>query len=289
MGLNSNRSSAQIQTGDEVIPPQIFKKFCDIVYQQSGITLGSGKQALVSARIGKRIRALKLQNYSDYLDFLIHDNSGEEMIQMLDAISTNVTSFYREGNHFAFLYDLLTEWMEKGQTRFRIWCAASSTGEEPYTLAITINEAAQKSCAGKLEAKILATDISTRVLQFAQRGIYDEKRVEPVSKPLKDRYFETIKDADGELRYKVKPILGNMVTYRRLNLSKPPFPMHGPLDAVFCRNVMIYFDNIIRKGLLDEVYRLLKPGGYLFVGHSESLAGMLGSFKSIQPAIYYKE
>ena len=137
------------------------------------------------------------------------------------------------------------------------------------------------------DTKILATDISTRVLNEAQSGTYKEERIKEVSKKLKDRYFDE-RSSPGGKSYVVKPMLRNMITYKRLNLSTPPFPMRGPLDVVFCRNVMIYFDNKVRQKLLSEIHRLLKPAGYLIVGHAESLIGVTDGFKSVQPSVYVK-
>ncbi|MGM0646183.1 MAG: CheR family methyltransferase, partial [Thermodesulfobacteriota bacterium] len=199
------------------------------------------------------------------------------------AISTNVTHFYREERHFDVLADLLRKWEQQGQKRFRLWCAAASTGEEPYTLAITLSENLRQVN----DTKILATDISTKVLDTARRGLYDQQKVSKIPPQMRSKYFSAVRQ-NGGTAYEVAPRLKNMITFARLNLAEPPFPMRGPLDVVFCRNVMIYFDNPVRKRLLDEMYRLLKPGGYLMVGHAESLSGLLSEFKSVAPSIYIK-
>lgn len=260
-----------------------FEKFRQLVYDKSGISLNQGKEALVSARVGKRMRALNLTDHRAYLDYVLRDDSGEELVHLLDAISTNVTSFYREAAHFEFLASALAKWHREGQRRFRIWCAASSSGEEPYTLAITVLE----SLGEGVDAKILATDISTRVLNKAIDGVYHEERVQPVPKPLVNKYFDRCR-VDGEARFAIKANAKKLLTFKRLNLAEPPFPMQGPLDVVFCRNVMIYFDNRVRGGLLSEIHRLLRPSGYLMVGHAESLTGMMSPFKTIQPSVYMK-
>ncbi len=261
-----------------------FNKFREIIYEKSGITLGPGKEALVSARVGKRMRALKMTDHKEYLDRVMNDSTGEEIVQLLDVISTNVTSFFREDAHFRFIEEKVQEWLDQGQTRFRFWSAASSTGEEPYSLAIILSELFNRT---NVDAKILATDISTRVLQKCREGRYSEDKVKPVSKVLRDRYFTHDRGDDGPV-YTVKPVLQQMVVFQRLNLSTPPFPMQGPFDIVLCRNVMIYFDDTVRKNLLSEIFRLLKPGGYLIVGHAESLTGMLSKFKSVRPSVYVK-
>ncbi len=261
-----------------------FEQFQKLVYEKSGISLGPQKVALVAARVGKRMRALNIEDYEAYLAFVKQDEKGNELVQLLDAISTNVTSFYREAAHFDLLADLLAEWRKQGQSRFRIWCAASSTGEEPYCLAMTALEAFQ---GGNVDLKILATDISTRVLDIARKGAYPANKTERIPERLLVKYFHP-PARGGEAVYTVKPELRRLISFNRINLSTPPFPMKGPMDVVFCRNVMIYFDHVVRTRLVMEIHRLLRPGGYLMVGHSESLTGLNAPFKSMQPAVYKK-
>jgi chemotaxis protein methyltransferase CheR len=253
------------------------------VYAHSGIALSNGKESLVSARVGKRMRALGLSDFDDYLNRLQDDKSGEETIQLLDAISTNVTSFFREPEHFDVVASACAQWMKEGQRRFRFWSAASSTGEEPYSLSMTLLETFGNVVS---DWRILATDISTRVLQKAQEGVYKPDALKTVSAAYRDRYFREVRGE--EPRFQVKEVVRAPVTYRRLNLSTPPFPMKGPLDIVFCRNVMIYFDNDVRSRLLNEISRLLKPGGYLLVGHAESLTGLMCKLKAVRPSIYVR-
>ena len=283
------------------------------------------------------MRKLGMEDYHAYFEYLVQDESGEEMVHMLDSISTNVTSFFRESQHFDILNSLMKEWISSGQKRFRIWSAACSSGEEPYSIAMTMLEASKgkklkaksadpnilrpKLCALSspvLDMKILATDISTRILEKARLGIYEAEKVKPVRMELRNRYFAESPTARlsarrlrGEQRrasnsdlahgepvkrlddtnakfYKVTQGLMDMIVFKRLNLSSPPFPMRGPLDAIFCRNVMIYFDRAVRCGLLQEIDRLLKPGGYLFIGHAESLTGLVNNLKSVRPSVYLK-
>jgi chemotaxis protein methyltransferase CheR len=261
-----------------------FEAFRELVYAKSGIALRPGKEALVCARVGKRMRLLGIQDYRDYLAIVKRDESGEEIVHLLDCISTNVTSFYREAEHFDFLADAIGRWHAAGQKRFRIWSAAASSGEEPYTLAITLQETLPMR---EVDVRILATDISTRMLQRCQEAIYKEEKVKSVPEALRRKYFERTREGN-ETQYRVRPVLKNTLLFRRLNLSTPPFPMKGPMDVIFCRNVMIYFDNDVRKALLNEMYRLLKPGGYLMVGHAESLTGMMSEFRSVKPSIYVR-
>jgi chemotaxis protein methyltransferase CheR len=266
------------------IDPASFEAFRDLVYGRAGIVLGEGKQALVGSRIGKRMRQLGLERFPDYLDWVKGQGGEEEMTQMLDAISTNVTSFFREPEHFAFLRAQLEEWMAKGGSRLRIWCAASSSGEEPYTLAMTVRESVPE---GDRDVKILATDISTKVLAIARAGAYPPGRMESLPPGFAQRYFERVGGRETPA-WSARPGLRAMLRFARLNLATPPFPMRGPMDFIFCRNVMIYFDNPVRKRLLKEFHRLLAPGGYLIVGHSESLTGLTDGFQVIRPSIYRK-
>lgn len=263
---------------------KVFDSLRKIVYENSGISLSDRKITLVSSRINKRLRHLQLSSYQDYLDFLKADKAGVELVHFLDAISTNTTHFFREPVHFKVLTSLMEKWLDQGQKRFRIWCAAASSGEEPYTLAMTILESTK---GARVDAKILATDICTEILAKAQAGVYLAETVKNIPKHLLSRYFTKVRNGE-DFHYQVSNELRNVITYKRLNLSTPPFPMKGPLDVVFCRNVMIYFDNLVRRRLVDEIYRLLKPDGCLMTGHSESLASLKTKFRSVQPAVYVK-
>ncbi len=268
---------------EQTIDTQTFERFVDLIYERAGIKLGPHKRALVSSRLGKRMRHLGISCYKAYFEYVRQDRSESELVALLDVISTNVTHFYREPRHFQVLARIMADWEKQGQTRFRLWCAAASTGEEPYTMAMTIAETLYSTA----DTKILATDLSTRVLERARQGIYEAKRMDKVPAFLLNRYF--LRSRSGsEALFSVSESLKRMITFARLNLAEIPFPMRGPLDIIFCRNVMIYFDNQIRKRLLDEMYRLLKPNGYLVVGHAESLSGLLSRFKSVEPSVYIR-
>lgn len=262
-----------------------FNRFRSLIYDLSGISLTENKEMLISSRVGKRMRALGLTDIRDYLLHVEADDSGQEVVHLLDAISTNVTHFFREKDHFGFVKNVISDWVSNGLRRIRIWSAASSSGEEPYSIGISVLEAIGRQ---NIDVKILATDISTRVLKRAEEGIYASKNLEKVSPAHKQKYFKSIKSSDGEVRYTVTSPVRNLVVFKRLNLSQPPFPMKGPFDLIFCRNVMIYFDSAVRKRLLSEMYRLLKNDGYLMVGHAESLTGLISDFKIAGSSIYTK-
>jgi len=262
-----------------------FDQFRKLVYERSGIALSEQKEALVSARVAKRMRALQIDTHRDYLDYVTDDRSGSEIVRLMDVITTNVTSFFREPDHFDVLRDYVKDKLGQGRRRFRFWSAACSTGEEPYSMAITISEVLGGRNA---DVKILATDLSTSVLRHCTAGVYEQKRVETVPSALLKRYF-TKQGRNEAAQYTVGSDLRKLIVFRRLNLSRPPFPMKGPLDIVFCRNVMIYFDNRVRRALLADIYRLLAPEGYLLVGHSESLTGMVSDFGPLRPSVYRKQ
>ena len=266
-----------------MIKEATFNQIRGIVYDSAGIALSERKQALVCTRVSKRMRVLGLPDYETYLEYL--DDNPDELVGLLDSISTNVTSFFREPHHFEFIADEVAQWYSAGQRRFRFWSAACSTGEEPYSLAMVLKETLPSL---DVDARILATDISTEALAASKNGVYGPKHITPVPADLRKRWF--VESSTGkEPVWRASKQLRDMIVFRRMNLSSPPFPMKGPLDAVFCRNVMIYFDDPVRLRLLEEIRRILKPGGYLIVGHAESLAGMIGDFKYVRPSVYRKE
>ncbi len=267
-----------------------FDKFRELIYDVAGIRLADGKLALVRARIGKRLRALGLYSSKEYLDYIKADKSKQEIVNLLDVISTNVTNFFRESEHFDVLSRQFEEWLEGGQRKFRFWSAGCSSGQEPYTIAMTLLEVLRKTGRSQrsLDIKILATDISTKVLNIADRGEYDHDKISGIPRALLSSYFNLSTTGTGGKSYVAKHNLRSLIVFKRLNLSKPPFPMRGPMDAIFCRNTMIYFDNVVRQRLVSEFQRLNRKDGILFVGHSESLTGFDSSYNAIKPSVYRK-
>lgn len=260
-----------------------FNEIRRIVYEKSGITLGPSKMAMVSARLGKRMRALNIPDPEQYVDALKNGTNEEELTHFIDAMSTNVTNFYRESDHFDFMREALTKWAAAGQREFSFWSAACSSGEEPFTMGIVAHEALK---ALNPRIRILATDISTRVLAQCKEATYRADKLDDIPPNVKAQYFEKVTDDKGETAYQVTSNIRSMVTFSRINLSTTPFPMKGPMDLIFIRNVMIYFDDDTRKRLLAEASRLLRPGGYLMVGHSEGLTGLVSNLQLVNPAVY---
>lgn len=263
---------------------KLFEQFADIAYRRAGIRLAAGKETLVGARVAKRIRALGLNSPDQYLEHLLADGDGDELVQFLDVISTNFTSFFREPEHFALLAELVDRRLRQGRTRLRFWSAASSSGEEPYTMALVVaNVVGEKS----VNWRILATDISTRILAKAMEGRYAASSLESVPKHLRAKYF-TLASPKGTADpiYQIDESIRSAIAFRRLNLSTPPFPMQGPLDAVFCRNVMIYFDQPVRQGLISAIEHIIAPDGVFMIGHSETLSSIDTKFRPLRPSIY---
>ncbi|MCK4303562.1 MAG: protein-glutamate O-methyltransferase CheR [Candidatus Eisenbacteria sp.] len=264
-----------------------FHKISELVKRLAGINLHVGKMQLVKARLNKRLRDLGMTSFAQYLAFLEDDKSGNELVSMLDALSTNLTNFFREPTHFDYLRTtILPRILQSGKSRrIRVWSAGCSTGEEPYTICITLLETIPNM--GLWDVKILATDLSTQVLKRAAQGVYSEARFEGVPRAVVHKYFDKVKSDGPETNYQVKGVLRQLVTFGRLNLMEA-WPMTGPFDVIFCRNVMIYFEKPTQAKLIQRYYDLLCPGGVFFLGHSESLTGTNHRFKYIQPTIYEK-
>ncbi|AHX14337.1 chemotaxis protein CheR [Dyella jiangningensis] len=264
-----------------------FNFLRSFVYEHCGISLGEHKRQLVQGRLVRRLRALKLRDFGGYCELLRRDPQGE-LGELASAISTNVTAFFRESHHFDLLTnELLPRWIaeKKNGGRLRIWSAGCATGEEPYTLAMVLAEALEKH-GSHVDAKILATDLSPQALETARKGVYPIDRLEGVSTERRRRWF-----LRGEGEYDqyacVHPRLRELVSILPLNLLHD-WPMQGPFDAIFCRNVVIYFDKPTKQRLFQRYAGLLPEGGYLFLGHSESMYGLNDNFDLIGRTVYRK-
>jgi chemotaxis protein methyltransferase CheR len=265
-----------------------FIRISTYVHQNFGIHLKGEKKDLVKSRLSKKVIEHGYDSYREYFDFVLSKEGSDELINMVDALSTNLTYFFRESKHFDFLKEVvLPEIIREhpGENfSLRVWCAASSSGEEPYTLSMVIKECLET--VGGCDFKLLATDISTRMLSKAKQGVYKSEAFKDVPPILHRKYFLR---GEGKSQgfYKVKKKLSECITFNYLNLVKP-FPMKGPFDFIFCRNVMIYFDQETQQKVIDRMVLLLRPGGYLFMGMSEGLSGIRHTLKYVQPSIYRK-
>ncbi|MEI6107988.1 MAG: protein-glutamate O-methyltransferase [Opitutae bacterium] len=263
-----------------------FDFICGLVYKHSRINLGADKRELVSARLGKRLRATKLATVGEYCSLLKLHPDGEELAHLIDAISTNHTFFFREQAHFDFLRttvlpELKARAAHESWSRFHVWSAACSSGEEPYSIAMTLDENLGTSWPWQIEC----TDISNRILERARAGIYREETVGKLSPERVRKYFQC-GHGPQEGNYRVKAALQAGLTFRHLNLLEGPVPFQEQFHVIFCRNVMIYFDRQTQEELVQKLTRHIVPGGYLLVGHSESLTGIRHSLQAVRPATY---
>lgn len=244
-----------------------FKRFCELVYNECGINLHDGKQQLLQARLSKRLRSTGIDSVAEYLTVL--ESDAQELTNFLDAVSTNHTYFFRESHHFEHLRS----------DHLKIWCAASSSGEEPYSVAIYCLEKG-------FRPSIVASDISTRMLEIGQNGIYPIEKTKSLSHPVLKKYFQKgVEKWDNHVR--VKKEIKQMVTFQRFNLLVDPVPSRE-FDVIFCRNVFIYFDNVTRSHITNKLCGALKTSGYFIIGGAESLNTIDHPFKYIQPSIYRK-
>jgi chemotaxis protein methyltransferase CheR len=286
---------APVDAGDTVAPsgaigPTLgdsdFNYLREFVLAHCGISLGEHKRQLVQGRLLRRLRALKLSGFSAYCD-LLRQHPDEELGELASAISTNVTSFFREAHHYDFITnELLPRWLdEKRDGRLRIWSAGCSTGEEPYAMAMVLAEALEHY-KGKIDVRILATDLSPQALAAAEKGVYAVDRLAGVSEARRQRWFQR---GDGSFAglARVHPRLRELVTILPLNLLHE-WPMQGGFDVIFCRNVVIYFDKPTKQRLFARYAQQLVEGGYLFLGHSESMYGLSEDFDLVGRTIYRK-
>ena len=259
-----------------------YRFISQTVYDECGIVLSDQKKDMVYSRLARRIRALKLGNFSNYIQYL-QNNKEAEFVEFINAITTNLTSFFREPHHFEFLQQTIIPEIKENHRldkRVRIWSAGCSTGMEPYTIAMSTDKAFPSSW----DYKILATDLDTNVLATAKAGVYQGSSVTGIDDELLKTHF--LHDAEGE-RYKVKDDLRKLITFKQLNLLEP-WPMRGPFDVIFCRNVVIYFDLETKNKLFSRYAELLRPNGYLILGHSETMSREVKEFTSVGRTIYQK-
>jgi len=262
-----------------------FATLSDFIYSNYGIKMPPVKKVMLQSRLHKRLKALGLANFDEYLKYLFSDHAHtEEVVNMVDVVSTNKTDFFREPAHFDFLEEIgLRKIVSGGVRNVKVWSAGCSSGEEPYTLAICLHNFLSMSSG--VDFSITATDISTKVLKQAKSGVYAEDRINVIPINLKKKYFLKSKDRINS-RVKVVELLRNKVTFQRLNFMDQSYPMNGMFDIVFCRNVLIYFDKKTQEAVINKLCSKLKPGGYFFLGHSESTAGLNVPLRQIKPTIF---
>ena len=268
-----------------------FQQLSSFIYSQLGIKMPESKITMLSGRLAKRLRALDIPTFKTYCEFLFSPKGQEEeMVHLVNAVTTNKTDFFREPSHFDYLVATTLPTLEKARSfdarrPLRVWSAGCSTGEEPYTLAMVLSEKMERTPGYRFE--IIATDISTRVLDIARRAVYPWERIEPVSMVYRKKYLLKGRDRrNPEVR--ITPEVRRLVRFGRLNFMEDDFCLPEMMDVIFCRNVIIYFDKKTQERLMHKFSRYLNRGGYLFLGHSESLHGYDTPFQQVAPTIYRK-
>jgi chemotaxis protein methyltransferase CheR len=268
-------------------PPKLkrseFEHISRLAYDTFGIDLGEGKHALVEARLGKKLRELRLPSFQHYYDHVVSDPTGAALTTMIDVLTTNHTSFFREPRHFEFLREVVFPAL-RHRPEIHIWSAACSSGEEPYTIAMSLLEQSREEALSKV--RIRATDISTRVLGIGSRGIYPAERIKSIPPEMLKRYLLKGQNAAAHT-FRFKKEVRGMISFEHCNLMQPFHPDYR-CPVIFCRNVMIYFDKPTQEDLVARLTMTLEDGGYLFIGHSESLNALEHGLEYVSPATYRK-
>lgn len=266
-----------------------FNRLSHFIYTEYGIKMPPVKKTMLQSRLQKRLRELKINNFKDYVDFVFsREGQTNEVIHMIDVVSTNKTDFFREPVHFDFMNEsVLPELVENSRfpPHVKIWSAGCSSGEEPYTISIIMNEFVEKHPG--MDFSILGTDISSRILTVAQDAIYKQNKIDVIPMCLKKKYF--LKSKDPLLQsVRVVPELRKKVSFARLNFMSDYYDVRDTFDIIFCRNVLIYFDRDTQENVINKLSARLKPGGYFFLGHSESIANLKVPLKQLRPTIFKK-
>jgi chemotaxis protein methyltransferase CheR len=283
MELSNTIKDSWIQITDEE-----YNLVTAFVYKNIGINLSDQKKTLLMGRLQKILRSFKFTNFSEYYNYLLNDKTGSALSELATAISTNHTFFYRESDHFDFFFHTTLPKIEEqlklsNSNDIRIWSAGCSSGEEPFTLIMLMKEYFGNNYS-RLNAGVLATDISEKALSIAKEGIYTDERVKPLPEVFKKKYFKKLPSGDWQISEEIK----KEVTFRKFNLMSDVFPFKKKFHTIFCRNVMIYFDTPTRNVLVEKFYNMLLPDSYFFIGHSETLNRQNHRFKFIMPALYQK-
>jgi chemotaxis protein methyltransferase CheR len=265
-----------------------FQQLRDLVYARLGINLTAKKRSMLTGRLQKLLRTSGFKSFQDYYDYLVNEPGRDAMTELVNRVTTNYSFFYRGKSHFEFFIqrafpEILSILRKRNSRDIRIWTAGCSTGEEPYMIIMLMMDYLAGEY-GLWDGGILATDISEKALKFALEGIYPEERTKEIPTQLRLKYFNKL--ADGQLA--VKDSIKKEVVFRRFNLKNDHFPFKKPLQVIFCRNVMIYFDKQTRDKLLQQFHEVTERGGYLFIGHSETLGREQQFYRYIMPAVYQK-
>jgi len=285
--LNNEQSGIPLLSDEDFL---IMSKF---IHEKYGIKIPLTKKVLLETRLRKRISELHFSTFTEYREFVFSAKGSDEVIQMIDAVSTNKTEFFREPHHFDFLVktalpDLAVAHGAGIKHPLMVWSAGCSSGEEPYSLAVTISEFSERYPGFPYEYIILATDISTKVLDIATRAVYGEDRIEHIPVELRKKYLLRSRDPEKKV-VRIDPMLRDRVRFRRMNLMDDDFGFREPMDIIFCRNVIIYFDAETQEYLMRKFFNALRKGGFLFLGHSETIQHLSLPFETVAPTVYRKK
>lgn len=297
--METNRNDTEQRTSSEAInffaeTPELsesqFHKIADFIQTNVGIKMPEQKKLMVQSRLQSRLKALNLHNFDEYVDLVFAggEKSDEEIALMINVITTNLTNFFREKQHFELMTEkALPDLISRGHKSIELWSAGCSTGEEPYTLAIEMSEFVRKNPGKISDFSVLATDISSRVLEKAQNAVYPMESVSELSYDLKKNYFLKSKSSEKPL-VRLKPEIRNKVHFQRLNFMDSNYPVQSAKHIIFCRNVLIYFEKQTQEDVIRKLVAHLVPGGYLFLGHSETIFGMDLPLKTVGPTVFKK-
>ena len=265
-----------------------FRRISTFITTEYGIKLPDFKKTMVEGRLHKRLRATGIDSFKDYIDIVFSERGKNELLEMVDAISTNKTDFFRESGHFDFLNDhLLPEFLNSAKSKLKIWSAAASSGEEIYSIAMMIEEFRAKENGARLNYSILGTDISIEKLRSAITAVYHEDRIKDVPIEVRNKYFLKSKDV-SKRTVRIIPSLRSKVEFKRQNLMDHSYGVGDDFDIIFCRNVLIYFDKDLQERVINKLCSKLSVGGYFFLGHSESIIGKQVPLKQVIPTVYKK-
>lgn len=265
-----------------------FKRLASYIEKNVGIKMPEQKILMMQARLASRLNALNMTSFSDYVDYVLSGQHSEEVLHMIDVMTTNLTHFFREPTHFEFLSQhVLPEFLSNNRKSIKLWSAGCSSGQEPYTLAIVIKEFLRKNKVQMFDFSILASDISTRVLDKAEKAVYPAENISKVPLGIKKNYFLKSKNSEKPL-VRIKPEIRRIVSFKRINFIDADYGLNETFQIIFCRNVLIYFDKDVQKKVLQKFMEFLEPGGYLFLGHSETIMNMDLPLKTVSPTVFQK-
>jgi chemotaxis protein methyltransferase CheR len=280
-------AALRAQASGDGLSSRNFEALSRYIYDYSGIKMPISKMTMLEGRLRRRLRATNISNFNDYCDYLFkHGGIDKEAIFLIDAVTTNKTDFFREPKHFEYMAETaLPEMAAAGHKRFRIWSSACSIGAEPYTIAMVMQDFIESQSG--LDYRVVATDLSTDVLHAARRGVYPRDMIHPVPADMQRRYVMTSRDASrGEVR--IHPRLRSTVGFARLNLMDSAYKVGEPMHMIFCRNVLIYFDKPTQAKVLSRLCDCLVPGGFLYVGHSETVTGITLPVRQVANTVFKK-